>query len=259
MEKFIFTDNVVIEGAYFKGASSSKELHGLILRLQKIEMEGEMILYIIHISGTRMIQSGIDGLSRGDTHKGVAVGKKMLNFVELHRSPVQRSPQILQWVKSWWFRKQCGGLNLLSPEDWFLHDHEKLHANFLWMIPPAAGDVAVEKMAKWRHAVSNRHIHVFIIPRQWTLLSRKALRKASDWHCEIPLDWVKEWGHEMFEPLLIGLSFPKFNRYPFEIAEHPLMDDMEGQVQRLRKSDEGPDFGSILWKFCIKAGKISGV
>ena len=259
VEVFIFTDNIVTEGAYFKGASTSKELHGLILRLRKIEMEGEMILHIIHISGTRMIQSGIDGLSRGDTHEGVAVGKKMLSFVELHRSPIQRSPHILQWVKSWWPRKQCGDLNLLSPEDWFLHDREKLHANCLWMIPPAAGDVAVEEMAKWRHAVSKRHIHVFIIPRQWTLLSRKALRKASDWHCEIPLDWVKEWGHEMFEPLLIGLSFPKFDRYPFEIKEHPLMDDMEGQVRRLRKGDEGPDFGTVLRQFCIKAGKISGV
>lgn len=51
---FIFTDNMVTKGAYFKGLSTSKELHGLVL-LRKTEMEGHMILHLIHISRKRTL------------------------------------------------------------------------------------------------------------------------------------------------------------------------------------------------------------
>ena len=118
VEIFLFTDNMVAEGAYSKGSAKTKHLHRLVLRLRKLEMEGNMILHVIHVAGTRMIRSGIDGLSRGDTHEGVAVGCNMLSYVALD----QRSNKVLTWVKSWFPTRNCGKLEVLTPDDWFLQD-----------------------------------------------------------------------------------------------------------------------------------------
>ena len=65
-EVFMFTDNSTAEGAFWKGTSPSPKLCELVLRLRKLEMRTGMILHVIHVSGKRMIASGVDGLSRGD-------------------------------------------------------------------------------------------------------------------------------------------------------------------------------------------------
>ena len=161
VEIFLFTDNMVAEGAYYKGSAKTKHLHRLVLRLRKLEMERNMILHVIHVASTRMIRlirSGIDGLSRGDTHEGVAVGRNMLSYVALHLSPDQRSDKVLGWVKSWFPSRHRGKLEVLTPDDWFLQDREKKFANCLWFVPPGAGDAAVEMMSSWRHAVPGDRI-----------------------------------------------------------------------------------------------------
>ena len=62
-EVFMFTDNSTTEAAFWKGTSHSKKLCELVLRLKELEMAHGMILHVIHVSGKRMIKSGIDGLS----------------------------------------------------------------------------------------------------------------------------------------------------------------------------------------------------
>jgi hypothetical protein len=62
-ELFMFTDNSTAEAAFFKGTSTSEKLFDLVLRLRKIEMEGNLFIHLVHVSGTRMIWSGVDGLS----------------------------------------------------------------------------------------------------------------------------------------------------------------------------------------------------
>jgi hypothetical protein len=54
-ELFMFTDNSTAESPFFKGTSSSEKLFDLVLRLRKIEMEGNLTIYLIHVAGTRMI------------------------------------------------------------------------------------------------------------------------------------------------------------------------------------------------------------
>ena len=73
-EVFLFTENTTAEYDFYKDNSSSKTLFNLTLRLRKLQMQGNMILHLIHISGTRMIACGIDGLSRGITNEGVMAG-----------------------------------------------------------------------------------------------------------------------------------------------------------------------------------------
>lgn len=54
-EVFLFTDNSTAESVYYKGNSTSKGLLYLIVRLRRIEMEGYLILHVVHVSRKRMI------------------------------------------------------------------------------------------------------------------------------------------------------------------------------------------------------------
>ena len=66
-------------------------------------MHGEMILYIIWIPGTRMIECGIDGLSRGTTNQCVLEdqGKILMNFIPLKLNMVERSKTFWPWIQGW--------------------------------------------------------------------------------------------------------------------------------------------------------------
>ena len=90
-ELFVFTDNQVFEGTFYKGHSGNIKLDGLVLRLRKVERERGCIIHVIHIAGTRMKESGIDGLSRGDLLEGMMAGKDPLSFLPLDEGAGQRS------------------------------------------------------------------------------------------------------------------------------------------------------------------------
>jgi hypothetical protein len=91
-EFWLFTDNTTAKGCFFRGGSSSKLLHELVLRLRKVEVELEydLTLHVVHIAGTRMIAQGTDGLSRGIFLEGVVWGEDMLSFVDLLRTAIER-------------------------------------------------------------------------------------------------------------------------------------------------------------------------
>ena len=103
VEMFLFTDNMVTEYAYYKGNSSKKLLFGLIVRLYKLSMYGELILHVIWIPGTRMIECGIDGLSRGTINQGVLARKdtRLMDYIPLHLGAVERSEDLHRWIQSW--------------------------------------------------------------------------------------------------------------------------------------------------------------
>jgi hypothetical protein len=63
---FLFTDNQAAEGAYYRGTSPSRALFDLVVTLYKFQMKYDLVLHVICIAGTRMIQQGTDGLSRGE-------------------------------------------------------------------------------------------------------------------------------------------------------------------------------------------------
>jgi len=67
---FLFTDNAVAEGAFYKGSSPSRQLFELVLKLKCLELHHGLRLHLIHVSGTRMQAQGTDGLSRGDLTMG---------------------------------------------------------------------------------------------------------------------------------------------------------------------------------------------
>ena len=91
-ELFLCTDNLVAECAYYKDLSSSRSLFFvLVLRLRKVQMAGNMILRVIYIFGKRMINCGIDGLSRGITYEGVMKEVPILPYLPFDQGAAEMS------------------------------------------------------------------------------------------------------------------------------------------------------------------------
>ena len=114
-EIFLFIDNIVANYAYDKSLSSCKALYDLVLRLRLVQQKEGIMLHVVHVAGTRMIKSGVDGLSRGETGEGAMQGKEMISFIPLHLDALERrNGAVCTWVESWWLSK----LNLvwLTPD-----------------------------------------------------------------------------------------------------------------------------------------------
>jgi hypothetical protein len=116
-ELFMFTDNFVTECIWHKGIAKSRLLHGLVQRLRKLEITGQLIIHMVWVAGTRMIKQGTDGLSRGDLFTGVMAGKAFLEFVPISKGALEQSPELEEWIREAFPRKESW--NVLSKEGWF--------------------------------------------------------------------------------------------------------------------------------------------
>jgi hypothetical protein len=169
-ELFIFTDNFVTESVFYKGAATSPFLHSLVERLKMLQLYGGLFIHVLWIAGTRMIEQGTDGLSRGDFTSGVMAGKDFLSLLPLNRGALELSTNIYAWIQFW--LKGRLEWTVLSPMEWFTQGHGNGH--FVWAPPPAVADVALEQMCE---AVLIRpwNAHIFICPAHMTYRWRKQL------------------------------------------------------------------------------------
>ena len=256
VELFLFTDNFVSECAYYNGGSNhSRDLDEVIFDLWQIQMAGTFTLHVYHVAGTRMIECGVDGLSRGDKTEGIAGGMDIYDFIPIHLSPRERSSGISAWIESWWKVEEFGELELLSPEGWF--DKSMQVGSFLWDVPPAAGDAAVEQLCGHIHG-RPENTHIFLIPRLCTSRWRKQLSKAMD--IVLTVDACYDfWGRNMHEPLMLGIYLPllaplhKFRPWKFKHTD--LVEKFGKQVHRMQAARESMDW-DILYKFLSQTRKI---
>ena len=205
-EVFILTDNFVFESTYWKGSSSSRKLHEIVLRLHRTAHFKGVLLRVYHISGERMKRSGVDGLSRGDLLEGIMAGADPLSFVPFHLGADQRANGLVSaWVMSWWGNS---ALEVLNEDGWFRKAHED--ADCLWMPPPAAAHIALEQFEEAKHK-RPQVAHVFVIPRLMTGHWRKALSRGTDLLCTVPAG-LSFWNEEQCEPLMLAISLPSFQR-----------------------------------------------
>jgi hypothetical protein len=233
-ELFMFTDNSTAESAFFKGTSSSKKLFELVLRLRKIEMEGNLKIHLIHVAGTRMIWSGIDGLSRGDHNAGVMTGESMLSFVPLSKSASERSKNLLSWVHSW--AGDAGGrqkVSVLSPTDWCGAHPEG--NTYVWLPPPAAAEAAFEWLGQSIHKRPNS-THLVLVPRLMTACWRKKLSKTSDLLFTIPVG-SKVWATENHEPLICAVCLPLSRKFPWSHRGTSRVAACERELSKMWKED----------------------
>ena len=270
-EFFLFTDNSTAESCFYRGSSTSKQLHELIVRLRKLEMEYNLTIHLIHVAGTRMIAQGTDGGSRGSLLEGVLSGKPMLDFVDLGKSAVERHAPLLDWIREW---TNNSTLSALTPEEWFVEghgiiggkknedgiwipEHEKPRQMHLWCPPPAVADAALEELLKARHKRTDT-FHIIAIPRLVTPRWRRLFRKACDFACEIPAGSA-HWPTNMYEPLWLGIVLPFSHHRPWQLKRAPLLVDMEREMRQVLRDGES-DGGNILCKLLqlnLRLSKVS--
>ena len=212
-ELFVFTDNFVTESVFYKGAARSCYLHGLVERLKMLQLHGGLFIHVIWIAGTRMIEQGTDGLSRGDLSTGVLAGKDFLSFVPLNRSALELSPKLEAWIQ-----ESLPGRykwKVLSPAGWYKEGHSDGH--FIWAPPAAIADAVLEQLCE---AVISRpwNAHVFICPAHMTYRWRKQLRKVSDLVLTIRVGGSL-WPHCLHEPLVFGLTCPLLAYSPWRVKK----------------------------------------
>ena len=230
-EVFLFTDNSTAESVYYRGNSSSRKLFELMLRLRKLEMDATLILHVIHVAGTRMIEEGGDGGSRGDLTQGVMAGKPILEYIPLHLSAFERDSNLEAWVRSWWDIER-GPLTTLRPEGWF--EEGQLEGNFLWVPPPAAADVVVEQLGEARHKRPNC-LHITIVPRLMTSRWRKGLLKESDLEIVVPVG-SDVWSKQMHEPVLMFISFPLCRHPPWSLRGTDYLESFRRKLRSMWES-----------------------
>ena len=113
----------------------------LVLRLRKLEMDHDMIIHVVCVSGKRMIAQGTDGLSRADHLEDVMQGHPMMEFIPLHWDPFKREPRLKLWLES-----ITKGLDaeFLNPEGWFVEGQG--YRTYGWTAAPAEAEVIVEQL-----------------------------------------------------------------------------------------------------------------
>jgi hypothetical protein len=140
-EIFLYTDNQVAKGSYYRGTAASQSLFELVVELYILQMKYDVILHVVWIAGTRMIQQGTDDLSRGGGAGLVTQGLTMRGEVPLSLGALERNVLLEPWIRSWVGEE---GLVTLTPEGWFSDAHSR--GSFLWAPPPAAAAAAVEQL-----------------------------------------------------------------------------------------------------------------
>ena len=271
MEIFVFTDNSTAERAYFKGSSKSESLHNLILSLKLLEINGKCKIHFVHVAGTRMIEQGSDGLSRGNLTEGVMGGWKMSDFVPLHLNAFERSEKLEGWIRSWLDNNKVKA-EILKPEGWFErgHDLDGGEKNcdgmwipkykdgvYIWAPPPAAAEAALEQLRKARHKRQNS-THVFVCPRLMTPYWAKHLNRSADLITIVPpgQDW---WPNNMYEPLIIGCYFPFLKYRPWQFKGQEALLGVEKHLRKVWKDDASAG-GFVLrelWRSQRKMGSMS--
>lgn len=191
VELFLCTDNVVSERAFYKGNSISRKLFNIVVRLRKFQLSSHCKVRVLHITGTRMIEQGMDGLSRGSVFEGLIGSKQdFLNYLPLDKSIFERSIGIKDWVYKWLPSETV----IIEPEDWFekgqdVHgwiksvEHKWMPVTkqgiYIWSPPPAAAYKAAEQLRISRHK-RLKSTHVFMCPRLFASQRRSQLHKSAD-------------------------------------------------------------------------------
>ena len=271
-EIFVFTDNSTAESIAAKGSSTSPLLFELVTRLYKLSMKFLCSVNIVHVAGTRMIAQGTDGLSRGDLLEGVLKGQRMLSFIPLHLSALEREPSLKDWITMWAGSGRKEKIEFLNPEDWFWRGHDIIGYRkncddriipsykkgiYVWSPPPAAARQALEELRQARHK-RQLSTHIFLVPHLMSPEWKSQLYKTADLVFTLPFgDFY--WPSGNHESLTFGVCFPYLRREPWELKSTPLMGRMAGQLHEVLSSNPsaGRHILSQLFELTTKLDKVS--
>ena len=272
-EIFVFTDNPTAESIAAKGSSSSPLLFELVTRFYKLSMKFLCSINIILVSGTRMIAQGTDGLSRGDLLEGVLNGEKMMSFIPLHISALEREPALRDWILTWaGAGRDKNNLKFFEPEDWFVRGHDIVGYShncdgrtiptyrkgiFIWNPPPADARIALEELRQARHKRQSS-LHIFITPHLMAPEWRSQLFKSADLILTLPFS-DDYWPNRHHESLTVAIFFPYLRREPWELKASPLMGRMARELYKVlsESASSGRDLLSQLLVLKTRLDKVS--
>jgi len=150
-------------------------------------------------------------------------------------------------------------LTWLSEHDWF-QDSSMIKGNFVWDVPPAAGESAVELLCSSVHCRPH-NLHLFIVPRLCTGELRKQLMKCCDVLLTInpiygfwPPDMHELLIMEMYLPLLL----PDYRYRPWQLRNTAFVEEFEVYLRRVQKTGVAVDW-NILREFLFQARTISSL
>ncbi|KAL7561171.1 hypothetical protein ACA910_011991 [Epithemia clementina (nom. ined.)] len=137
-----------------------------------------------------MIAQGTDGLLQGDLMNEALAGVDMLQYVPLNRTAEERQPGLAKLFigtasDSYMFLE-------LNQNGWFKEAFRPGY--YLWIPPPAAADVALEKLSESKQIRAETE-HIFICPALMMCHWRKKLRRVADLVFFMPMGckyWQKE-------------------------------------------------------------------
>jgi hypothetical protein len=252
LELFVFTDNFVSGRAFYNGSSKSKRLHALVMRLRKLEMEGNIVVHMVWFAGTRMKEQGTDGLSIGDLTGGVMVGNRFLKHIPLNKTVLERAPEFKKEFEKGLPGK---GWRWLDYEDWFEGAFDDDHGLYVWTPPPTLADVAMEQMCEVKHV--HHHIsHVFLCHALMTARWRKQMLKASDM-CVSLLQGSPAWIAKQHEPVVCALIGPLRSCRLWRIKNHFWVEEWRSKVPWMWRQG-GPTWRDHTRKFWLRALSRTG-
>jgi hypothetical protein len=184
---------------------------------------------------------------------GALRGDEFMGFIPLHLSADERQGEILlTWIESWY--SQAGEYTHLKPCDWYHKGHTTLRC--LWTPPPAAGEAALEQLAKSVHK-RPLHMHMIVIPRLMTAQWQKMLGKICDLIFTVPVG-TPFWSNNQFEPLIVGIYLPLSRHKPWRLKGTPMLDQVERLLRELPASS--PKWGrDILQKLLEQSRKLDSL
>jgi hypothetical protein len=240
---FLFTDNRVTEAVFTKGSSSSRKMYDMVLEMRQLELAGDMDIKMIHVAGTRLISNAIDGLSRGEVIMEKIGDPKNLE-VPLHLSPLERAPQLEEWIGAW----TNEGQTFCAPKDWFWSAH--LPGIHFWPLPPAAALIALEQYMSARLKRGDSVGAVVLIPDLMRPEWFRRFSKEMDFVITVPAKWEACWPAEMHEALLMGFSLPLLRCYPWRWGRSPAVVAFARTVSAVFKTNEhyGRDLLRQFWR-----------
>ena len=194
-------------------------------------------------------------------------GEDMLTFVPYNLHALERSENLLAWIRSWFGNES----ELLTPNDWFERGHDLeggrynkqgywLHGikegKFIWAPPPAAADVCLEQLriARIKRQSST---HLIVCPRLLTTEWRKQFQKAVDFYVEIPA-CCDYWPVCMCELLILGFCLPFCRSPPWQFRGTPKVLELVRKLRSVLQTDPMA-VGNILQQFLLEAKRISSM
>ena len=260
-EPWLATDNSTAEAACFKGRSSSKLLDGMVLELREMATKCNFVLRMVHIAGTRMIETGIDGLSRGELHLGALALAKGSALLPLHLDPTQRSGSLKLWLRSW----AGTDVNFASPKDWFHkaqqggeHDYPQVSKTWVWALPPAAALCALEELGNGRLKRHNCLRGIVLVPGLLRPEWFRRFRRVVDFYFFAPAGAIDAWPKSMHEPLTIGVYLPLLRHDPWDWRRVPFLVPFGISLSALYKKGDSSG-GNLLREFWEASNWIAHV